>query len=403
MKLLDIIRDDMSTAYPEIHSTRLNTLLTFVSSGLRDQRVSVTYLGRGLKAHSKTTPKNDIKRADRLIGNVHLHAERNCFYAYMTEQLIGKKRHPIILVDWSPINGQGMFQLLRASIPMGGRSLVIYEKTFTESKLNTQDAHQTFINELGMLLPDYCQPIIVTDAIYRAPWFKIVDEKGWYWIGRVRGQVSLSKDSKNWVTSYEWFKSAKAGLTKHLGAIFYGKKAKFRCQAVLHKRKRQGRKAKKMRGGVSQRTTDKTHEKDAREPWLLVFNLPSQFMNKAKTAVKLYAQRMQIEENFRDTKNNKLGIGLETANSRSVERFDNLLLIAALILFLLWCIGYTAVLKNMQHSLQANTVRKRTVLSVISIAREIIDDKRYNIPDEEYIYVLAHLSLFTITIDSLHQ
>ncbi|MEI8707209.1 transposase [Pseudoalteromonas sp. B62] len=58
-----------------------------------------------------------------------------------------------------------------------------------------------------------------------------------------------------------------------------------------------------------------------------------------KTAVNLYSQRMQIEENFRDTKNNKLGIGLECANSRSVNRFDNLLLIAALILYLLWCIG----------------------------------------------------------------
>ena len=85
--------------------------------------------------------------------------------------------------------------------------------------------------------------------------------------------------------------------------------------------------------------TDKIHQKDAKEPWLLVFNLPRKFMKSAKTAVNLYSQCMQIEENFRDIKNNKLGIGLECANSRSVNRFDNLLLIAALILYLLWCIG----------------------------------------------------------------
>lgn len=78
---------------------------------------------------------------------------------------------------------------------------------------------------------------------------------------------------------------------------------------------------------------------------------------------------MQIEENFRDTKNNKLGIGLEVANSKCAKRFENLLLIAALMLFLLWCIGYTAVLKGMQYSLQANTIRHRAVLSVISVAR----------------------------------
>ena len=82
MKILDIVHNDISVSYPEIHSTRLATLFTFVSSGMKDQRVSVTYLGRGLKSLSKTTVKNDIKRADRLIGNVHLHSERFCFYTY---------------------------------------------------------------------------------------------------------------------------------------------------------------------------------------------------------------------------------------------------------------------------------------------------------------------------------
>lgn len=48
--------------------------------------------------------------------------------------------------------------------------------------------------------------------------------------------------------------------------------------------------------------------------------------------VSLYRKRFQIEENFRDTKNGKRGIGLAYANSKSVERFDNLLLV-------LWCIG----------------------------------------------------------------
>jgi len=57
-----------------------------------------------------------------------------------------------------------------------------------------------------------------------------------------------------------------------------------------------------MRGGTSQRTTDKIHEKDAKEPWLLVFRLPNNFMKNAQTAVNLYSQRIQIEENFRDIK-----------------------------------------------------------------------------------------------------
>jgi hypothetical protein len=69
-------------------------------------------------------------------------------------------------------------------------------------------------------------------------------------------------------------------------------------------------------------TNDKIHQKDAREPWLVVFKLPQRFMNKANLAVNLYSQRMQIEENFRDTKNNKLGIGLEC----SLSKFESIII-----------------------------------------------------------------------------
>lgn len=43
--------------------------------------------------------------------------------------------------------------------------------------------------------------------------------------------------------------------------------------------------------------------------------------------MKLYTTRMQIEEAFRDTKNTKLVISLEFANSQSPKRFDIWLLI----------------------------------------------------------------------------
>jgi hypothetical protein len=134
------------------------------------------------------------------------------------------------------------------------------------------------------------------------------------------------------------FKTAKVGKIKHLGPILYGKIAQYECEGIIYKRRSKGRKAIKMRGGISQRTTDKTHQKDAKEPWLLVFKLPEKYCNDKNLAVSLYRQRMQIEENFRDTKNGKLGISLEYANSKTVERFDNLLLIAALILFIIWCV-----------------------------------------------------------------
>ncbi len=49
MKVIEIIQNEISLAQPEIHKTRLNTLFTFVHSGLIHQRLTVTYLGRGLR------------------------------------------------------------------------------------------------------------------------------------------------------------------------------------------------------------------------------------------------------------------------------------------------------------------------------------------------------------------
>jgi len=42
---------------------------------------------------------------DRLLGNVRLHYERPLLYWKMLTALLGSLRHPLILVDWSPING----------------------------------------------------------------------------------------------------------------------------------------------------------------------------------------------------------------------------------------------------------------------------------------------------------
>lgn len=400
VKATEILQKDIAFAYPEIHSSRLNAFFTFVKSGLRDQRVSVTYLGRGLKNDSETEKKHDIKRADRLIGNRYLHSERLSFYEFMTEALVGNNRHPFIIVDWSPINGNEIFQVLRASIPMGGRALTLYEKAYPESELNGEHAHQDLLNKLAQCLPVDCQPIILSDAIFKTPWFKAIERKGWYWVGRVRGNVYLSAEKDTWQSCKTWFKKA-TSRAKKLGDIYYSKSTRFKCQAVLYHGASKGRLKKKKRGGKSQCTTDKYQQKKAKEPWLLIFNLPESFKATAKKVVSIYRQRMQIEESFRDTKNSKLGISLEYANSRSAQRFDNLLLVAAMILFVLWCLGYTSDKLNQSRLLQANTEKKRRVLSYIYLGREVVDDDRY-CPDEPLlIYAYSQLSELAVRYEDL--
>jgi len=223
---------------------------------------------------------------------------------------------------------------------------------------------------------------------------------GWYWVCRVRGNVQLSIDGENWKRNSEWFASANNKATS-LGGIYFSKTTKHPCIATLYKGRKKGRIKKKLRGGKSQCSTDKYQEKKAKEPWFLISCLPKKWDKNPKKVMKLYATRMQIEEAFRDTKNGKLGISLEFANSRTPERFDILLLIGALILYILWCIGFVAEQLNFHHLLQANTVKNRRVLSHIYIGREVIDDERYTVDDEFIIWVLHELPNLIIRLGNL--
>jgi len=58
---------------------------------------------------------------------------------------------------------------------------------------------------------------------------------------------------------------------------------------------------KKKRGAKSQCTTDKYQQQKATVPWLLIYNLPDSVNENGKKVVNMCRQRMQIEENFKDT------------------------------------------------------------------------------------------------------
>ena len=239
MKEIKLLHKRISIACPEIHDVRLNALVAAVTSSITGRQVTVTGLGRNLKSHSSTDTKHDIKRMDRLIGNKHLHDERKDIYQYLSRLLIGQQKHPVLIVDWSPIPGDELFQLHRISIPMGGRTLTIYEACFEETKLNNTQVHNSFLDDLEEILPEGCQPIILSDAIYKTPWFEAIEKKDWYWVGRVRGNVQLSLDGKAFKGCAEIMKLATSGPTG-LGTVLYSKKTRFPCQGVLYHGKEKG-------------------------------------------------------------------------------------------------------------------------------------------------------------------
>ena len=177
MKAAKLLHKMLERTCPDIHKTRLNALMAGVLSGINHHQISVTSLVRNLRENSVTSTKHDIKCMDRLIGNNKLHQERSLIYKMMTDYLIGKESHP--------------------------------------------------------LLPDGSKPILISDAIYRITWFKSVESRGWYWLGRVRGNVHLSLDGEHWNSCRHYMQDGSA-KAKQLGNIYYSKVSRFCCNGYLH-------------------------------------------------------------------------------------------------------------------------------------------------------------------------
>jgi hypothetical protein len=92
----------------------------------------------------------------------------------------------------------------------------------------------------------------------------------------------------------------------------------------------------------------------------------------AKRVVRIFRTRMQIEESFRDLKSSRHGFALRENLGRRLERIANLLLIAALGVLATWLMGLHGYATNLHRGLQANTERRRRVLSVFFVGRRLL-------------------------------
>lgn len=348
------------------HSSRVAAVLRAVGGVLAGGKLSLTHIGRHLAGPAKV--KHQIKAADRLLGNQHLRHERDGIYRAIARTLLRGKQRPVIVVDWSDVQSGREWAMLKAAVPAGGRAISLYERVFPFKRYNSDSAHREFLRALHSILPDGCRPIIVTDAGFRRPWFSAVEALGWDWVGRLRSRSRFFCEKiRKWRLTRSLFPGARS-KPRHLGKVVLTRQHRYSAQLYLVR-------AHKVRNGRPQRrrrtNNDMTYRRAHREPWLLATSLPhSQGSERRITA--LYAQRMQIEETFRDLKCHRWGFGLCYSLCRSAQRLDTMLMLAALASLVVWLVGLAARSIQAHRHLQANTVRSREVLSAFFIGRELL-------------------------------
>ena len=264
-------------------------------------------------------------------------------------------------------------QVLRASLPVKGRALTLCEEVHPRSKLGNRKVQHAFLDVLKILLPITSHPIIVADSGFRAPFHRHVEHTlGWHWLGRIRNRdfITWRGTAELWFSATSLYPKATAKPT-HLGSILWVRRHPLSAFLVLVRHPKKGRHRLNQVGRQSQAQHSKKQAKREQEPWLLVASLSLRHFT-AKQVTQLYGSRMQIEEGFRDSKSQRYGLGVAKADRIGQQRRANLLLIAALAAFLLWCIGVAGKNQPLPKQVRVNSSSKRDPYSVIFLARLLL-------------------------------
>lgn len=354
-----------------MHKKRLLTLILFVMVVLKNKKLSLTELGRGIELPIKE--RSGIRRSDRFLGNKKLNKEKYYIFEQVIRNIIGPRKRPDIIVDWSNVPNTTC-HILRAALVASGRAITLYEEVHKEGKLGNKKKQNMFLKTLKKLLPEECKPIIITDAGFHNDWFKEVINLDWDYIGRVRSKKYFRKVARaEWRLCRNLFWKA-TSVPKNIGIVELCKSNALKMKLILFKGKYKKRKQVNKCGQKRTDSSSLDYRRAAKEPWLLATSLTEGYFLSSKV-VKKFSMRMQIEEGFRDLKSSKYGFGFESSYSNKPRRIEILLLIAMLASYIAWLIGFVAEKLGLHLQFQSNTVKNRRVLSLFFLGCRIIKRK----------------------------
>lgn len=370
MRATRVLQKCLADSFRTMHLARSRVLMRAVEALIAGRRLTLMDVARSWPGAERV--RAPLKAFDRLLSNPYLHAERTQVYADMAHWLL-RSRQPVIVVDWSDLKPDKSWGLLRAAVPVGGRTLPILDMVFPGSQIGTPKAEKQFLQQLKEIVPEGVTPLLVTDAGYRAPWFRAVDAMGWHWLGRLRHRTLVKPTNvhgkDDWVPSRALYELMDGYGTRDMGRMDTVRKRPWECRVVIHRRRSKGRKHRNLNGEPARTTSSRKVAARYREPWLLVAS-PDLKLS-ARQLVKLYARRMQIEQSFRDLKSHHYGSAFEDSLTRRGARLAILLLIHALANFASWLAGMACEATGLDSWLSPIKTRRK-LYSTMRVGREAL-------------------------------
>jgi hypothetical protein len=331
------------------------TLGGLVAAAVRLERINLASLGRRMAG--ATSAKGSIKRAWRFTCNRRV--EVADAMAGVVDRLARRRRKKplVVSLDWTDVRD---FHTLVAAACIGGRAVPLLWCSYSGRSLRrSQNAlEERLLRRLRGLIPASTRLIVLADRGFgRAEWAAACRELKFHYVVRIKPDVAIAcARYRGVLRKYPTFK----GMAHVLRGVDYRKDKRVKHNVVV-----------RWRPGLPKKRD---------EPWYLMTDLD----DRAERLCELYARRMSVEELFRDHKSRRNGQSLRHTRIGRPDRFDRLLIVAALAYLLLAGLGLRA---RIDHDPSAwCTNRRPRECSVYTIGRALVD--RLNYPPDQLLMMV---------------
>lgn len=316
-----------------MHAKRVLSLSRGTLGVIHSASLAVATIGRSLAQAMGLHAKHAIKQVDRLLSNHDIIVDD--VLAHWAPFVVGAREEIVVALDWTEFDADDQSTLTLSMVTRHGRATPLMWKSVVKSTIKGQHTavEIALLTRLSQIIPSGVKIIVLGDRGFgSAELYAHHNLQGLGHVLRFRGNISVTCDgvtklARDWISP-----GGRARIMRNVTVTHH----KVPIDAFVC-----------------------IHGKDMKEPWFLAVGGPVS-ARCASELVKLYSRRFSIEENFRDTKDLRFGMGLSSARIKTPERRDRLLLLSAFAVALLTILGAAAEEIGYDRLLRANTVKTRT-------------------------------------------
>jgi hypothetical protein len=247
--------------------------------------------------------------------------------------VVGSRSEIVLTLDWTEFDDDNHSTLALNMVTKHGRATPLMWLTVKKSEMKDQrnDHEDKLLCRLKEVLPPKVEVCLLADRGFGdAKLYNLLSQLGFGFIIRFKANIYVTDVNGEKRLASEWMpKGGRA--TKMTGACVTAKE--FKVGSVVM-----------------------THAAGMQDPWFLACSAPDM---SARVAINHYGKRFSTEENFRDVKDIKFGMGLSHTHIGREDRRDRLLLISALAVALLTILGAAGEAVGIDTHFKVNTSKRR--------------------------------------------